>query len=333
VAAELKGFVMNKTFVAMVSLLSLSLLSCTAKWSQVGRLVDVQGRPIVGAEVFVATPDRQLSIMNGESTLSDTVSMLTVEDGRFWIPNEGVPYSVFVLDERGYAEASGESLSRSPDLVLEPWAAVEGRVRLQGTPVWDDTIVLQIDRQIGLATLLYRRSTQSTARGVFVIDRVPPGEATVGRQVSFQRGYTDMIILDHGKTIRVKPNQISKATLGGRGGLVRGRLVVPDKPDFDFNSYFLFSYLHHTQTDDQPEITVAIDVQADGSFQARDVPPGEYELLLKIYELNDSPPWDTGRLLMNVYKTVSIPKHSPLGGYDLGTIVCHIQINNDLASP
>ncbi|HUU92264.1 MAG TPA: hypothetical protein VM238_13780, partial [Phycisphaerae bacterium] len=157
----------------------------------VGRLIDEQSKPVVDAEVFVSSRSSNVSMQNGKSMFA-TVSMKTVEDGRFWVRPQGEPFAVFVFDRRGYAEATEEQLEKSPDVALQPWAAVEGQIVIGGKAGAGQTVVLEADRILGRAAgrAFYNLKTTADEEGRFRFLQAPPGEVVVSRELALEKGFT-----------------------------------------------------------------------------------------------------------------------------------------------
>ncbi|KPK79636.1 MAG: hypothetical protein AMJ81_12980, partial [Phycisphaerae bacterium SM23_33] len=300
----------------------------------VGRLLDGGGKPVAGAEVFVATANRLVSIADGKS-VADTVSMKTVEDGRFWVRPQGQRFSVYVFDERGFAMATQEQLGASPELLLQPWAEITGRVVLAGKPQAGATVTLTGQKITSAGEAHYTAEARAGEDGKFEFACVPPGVVTVGRQVRLEKGYTAMFCLDHPEVLTLQPGQKASVNIGGTGNPVTGRLLTPEGNPLQPEPYFIYARIEWKgKTPEPPKLfegitatsreqaqalydqwsksragqeyyarqlashrTYVVDIAADGSLRAEDIPAGDYTLWVNVDQVRQEPPFGEGRPL------------------------------------
>ena len=143
------------------------------------------GTPLAGAEVVVATAPG-LDIDGGKSyQRAYHPHLVTGPDGRFaFSPSDG-PYRIVALHDLGYAEATGEQLAESRNMVIEPWGRVEGTLRVDGKPRPHETVIASVndeqDDHQGPG-VHYESRAQTDANGRFVIERVTPGDVRVSWQ-------------------------------------------------------------------------------------------------------------------------------------------------------
>ena len=114
------------------------------------------------------------------------------------------------------------------EIVLQPWARVEGTVTIDGKPGVKETVEIVYDH-LGskpLATLspaeqaaqriLRDFRTQTDAMGHFVMDRVQPGKVEIGRTVSVspKDGISDWSHIKR-KSVELAPGQTLVVNIGG----------------------------------------------------------------------------------------------------------------------
>lgn len=309
----------------------------------VGRLLDPNGKGVGGVEVFVATPKRHISIVNGKSGLPDTVSMLTDSKGRFWVRPQGSSFSVYVFDARGYAAAEQQQLEQNQPLRLQPWARASGRVILAGKPLAGATVDTGARRLVGDCMALYSLETTTDPNGRYELTRLPPGPISIGRRIHLEKGFTAVNAQDHGSQLVLEAGQNVEANIGGSGHAITGRLLDPDGRPFQADNYWVeakllakaanakgvplpaeFAAMTPQQKQDwriqwsktkdgriyadqgAPLIFYYLDVGADGSFRVEDVPPGDYMLVILVNRLLRQPPWGMGELLWGLSDLVAV---------------------------
>lgn len=291
-----------------------TLNACSFRVSS--QLVDTQGKPIAYAQVFVATPERMISMQDGKSAIPETVIVSTDKRGRFWIPSQHEGFSVVVIDRRGYAQASQKELILSDRLVLQPWGQIKGQMVFDGQPIANQNVRLQVDQKLGRAKIYLRYDTKTNSSGQFQFNQVPHGEVAVGRLVEFRRARSGVETMDHNKTIKIRPAGISQVIIGSSGWPVVGKLTVPGHPGFNFENYFVYGFLEREfkhagklmgLTGFSKYETYAIAVDPDGSFRLADIPSGRYKLSVEVRELNQGPSWGQGKLIAAVTQEVVAP--------------------------
>ena len=87
-----------------------------------GRLVDLDGHPVKGANVYLATHSQNLNDWPAErGMLPDVEKAVTDGQGQFTFPAQFERYAVVAVDDRGYAE-----VHRSPTNSLAIWCSRHG---------------------------------------------------------------------------------------------------------------------------------------------------------------------------------------------------------------
>jgi hypothetical protein len=141
--------------------------------------------------VFVSTNSDPVKIENGRppemSLLSTVVVNRTTADGRFSLPIPREPYVVGVVHEFGGAEIAAEDLKSRGEIVLQPWARVEGALVGPSGLQPDDTETIDLldhvegepyskgNEQNQQPTIDWSNSAEPDASRHFAFDRVLPG--------------------------------------------------------------------------------------------------------------------------------------------------------------
>ena len=135
-------------------------------------------------------------------------------------------YVIVATDDRGYAEIHREPNEPPGELVLKPWARVEGRLIHAGQPIVgagsaSDPVRI-LDETLPHIQDGYAVKTDRV--GHFVFPRVPPVKSHVSAQLSVWREYP--FTSSQSVPLDVQPGEIVQLNLGGEGTVVKGRVVA-----------------------------------------------------------------------------------------------------------
>jgi RNA polymerase sigma factor (sigma-70 family) len=212
-----------------------------------GRVVDSDGRPLSGVTVFEPTSAQPVHIYPmpaGESGAPmftnpeglgglptfvfrpspEPPSATTDGNGAFALPVSAGTPSLVVKDDRGFAQVHLEDLKDGGTIKLEPWARIEGYLRVKDRK--------PLKQQIYLARFSYfidpyesaviqYTAADVAADGHFVFPRVAPGASWL---------FTKSIANDTmgpSAFVRAESSQIAHADVGAGGRIVQGRFVPP----------------------------------------------------------------------------------------------------------
>jgi hypothetical protein len=192
------------------------------------------GQPAKGAEIGICTPELGPYVAGGIISPNSSCERTSAgEDGRFSIaPREG-PYALMILHESGASFVSPIDLSDDGTIRLDPWARVEGTLRIGGKPAANEPITLHDDsRQIQRNQPKYHISYSATTDqdGKFAIERVVPVIAQVSRVVTTELGGgMSRQSPTHVATVHVLPGETTEVDLSRDGVRVVGKLKVPQR--------------------------------------------------------------------------------------------------------
>jgi len=211
-----------------------------------GRVLTPDGTPLAGALVRVATPQSYLrlyqttnsltptNIASGISnrlakTLKQPASTNTAADGSFVIglpelPKDGMA-AVVVNSDAGYALVTADELSANPDVVVQPWARIDGVLRIGKSVGSNQTVNLGIWGSSVLYDwnlVSHAASAKTDAAGRFVFPRVAPVDVWLTRQVMVRSN--DWRQSGH-HYVKVSPGDQIVLQLGGDGHPVTGRVL------------------------------------------------------------------------------------------------------------
>jgi thiol-disulfide isomerase/thioredoxin len=284
---------------------------------QSGLVIDSDGNPVAGAACRVLTSEEGAHIHNVENYTDelDGPVLTTDASGTFLYPTQVGRYAVLVTAEEGYAEKYLEPDEMAGEIVLQPWSRAEGQLVQAGKPVPDATITVRPIRALGGDNPHVQDSfsTATDAEGRFVFGRLPPVPSTISSQLTPWRDYpiTSNAIVP----VDLRPGETHVVNLGGDGLEVVGKVrllgelansiefryginnlvsnvatvAVPAhatrKPEFDIGEQAEFDrrlWGDRRTADGKKSFFFKID--DDGTFHISGVEPGDYRLLIKLYE-------------------------------------------------
>ncbi|MBN1359266.1 MAG: carboxypeptidase regulatory-like domain-containing protein [Sedimentisphaerales bacterium] len=272
-----------------------------------GTVRQPDGRPAVDTEVILCTPSRALYISNGRNLQArDTISVQTGEAGRFSFPPQADPYCLVAISDAGYAQVSEEDLKASPDVTLQPWGRIEGKVMIGSQPGVGETVRVSFDRPSETTgpRVAFDCSAVGDKDGGFVLDRVPAGQARISREVRIS---DRMSAYTHSSPIEIKSGQTTTVTVGGMGRPVVGRVAIPD-PVRDKIDWTTVECSVRSQSPQSTYRLLRATVERDGSLRADDVPAGDYCLHFSVYTPATTPRGFRGELLGSLVHPFTVPE-------------------------
>jgi len=205
----------------------------------VGRVIDVAGAPVAGAEVaagpgawgtswstVIATPERRIAI--------------TRADGTFEIPDAAT--GSMIVARRGALRSAAVAIDHSSTLQLAPTSRVEGHVELHGAP--PQLLYVWVHERARYTSSEYKLVAPVAPDGTFALEGVPRGQVTaqvVRREWDRHRGAmtsTQLVVdaaivrgvqLDApaaGRIVHVLlRSTVAVPILAAQAGILRGRIA------------------------------------------------------------------------------------------------------------
>ncbi len=204
------------------------------------RVLMSDGKPAAGATVAVCTPTLGPTVQDGILADYSPCERATCgSDGRVNIsPQQGL-FGLMVVHESGAAYASPGLLAQSRTITLQPWARVEGTLRMRGKPAANEHVTLSRDEafQSGMPQVHYDYKSMTDENGKFAFERVVPGRGQVARvAVSQQGGGMTSWTPTHVTNAEFLPGKTTHVDVGRAGRKIVGKLLLPTdaKPGNDW---------------------------------------------------------------------------------------------------
>lgn len=202
-----------------------------------GVILKPNGDLAIGVKVYMADMRKGVYVQDSSLRPNDgiyqgTRSTRTDDSGRFAFRAKVDDYAILVLDDAGFAQVTVSELSRNPEVKLQPWAKIEGKL-LIGTRPGTNEIV-----RLGLAHLPYEYhprdfaplslflQTKTDSSGQFSFEKVPPINIQVYHSPDVRDGMQGTIPMSQARSFSLRPGEVKALTLGGQGRPVTGELVV-----------------------------------------------------------------------------------------------------------
>ena len=279
-----------------------------------GRVLDPQGQPADEAVVVPATPTILADIFNNKVGSWER-SFQTDSDGRFQTGATWEPTRYRVIHDSGFAE-----ILRQPDepigtIELQRWASLSGQLMQEGKPVAGQSVRFSfaVDGQLGEPRFQHSYATKSDEAGYFVFQRLPPVAGFVKASLGPWRD--SPLTSSLSMPLELKPGEHREVPLGGEGITITGRVIATGRGEAELDKNWSLNYLISRDRGIRrppgfPELSFDpsqpvqsswfldhnrhdwlatrenyfVKLQSDGQFVISGVPPGTYDLVLRLYE-------------------------------------------------
>jgi RNA polymerase sigma factor (sigma-70 family) len=257
------------------------------------------GKPLAGAAVVLVAPTQPAFLTNGQPpATADHRVIKTGADGSYAFRPQEPPYTILVLDDRGFAERNVRDAGTSPaaDLTVRPWGRIEGTLRIGNRPAAGEKLRLTYEQPGDTPAALPWWSGEATAdaEGRFAFERVMPGEGLVSREFVIKASASGQTLgHSHGTRVAVAPGETVRLSLGGAGRSVVGKVAAPAGSAAPIDWTFSLNTLMRKEPTQEESLARAlagkkpsriregstVKLEADGTFRIEDVEAGTYDLI------------------------------------------------------
>ncbi len=300
------------------------------------------GSPARGAQVARLTESSSPELGKAELVGKPGFPILRLLDrGRFAFSPDPEAHTIVAVHETGFVEALVDGLTTQPQLTLQPWGRIEGRLIGKDGSAPAAVAVMTAELLIpNLFNGLYSGvlnldvpsfTAEVPANGSFVMEKVPPGERYLWRSVPINdpTNTSPANLGFVGQRLLIKPGDTHQITWGGNEGSLQGRIdlgedenTTPDDPEInkpvDAKVPFKLGFLKLTpqSTNNQAPVEFIFTFGSNDCFRISGLASGNYEAELRVY----SPP-----MLLGVATRLSVvvpaaSNNSSAATGDLGAI-------------
>jgi beta-lactamase regulating signal transducer with metallopeptidase domain/thiol-disulfide isomerase/thioredoxin/protocatechuate 3,4-dioxygenase beta subunit len=215
--------------------------SLTPQAGVAGVLISPDGRPAAGAQVAMLLKSNfSISITDEGSRLKldgNQPRVTTTAEGRFVLPPQTERFDVLAVHESGFAKIADKELADSGTVALARWMRVSGDVRIPSLAKAGQ--IVQLRCQSDHTWWTFSSTTWTNAAGHFVVNRVPPGPASISLPTASDGGFaTTSAVINYMQNIRVEQDQNLEVNLGGPTRTVVGQLVLGhERPWSEMHSF------------------------------------------------------------------------------------------------
>jgi RNA polymerase sigma-70 factor (ECF subfamily) len=240
-----------------------------------GKVVDLKGKPVQGARIYVGYP---LYILGEEARYASGIDGITKTDskGRFSITEYAESLAVVSTYKPGYGPSwtALDSLTKPVELVLGNGTNVEGRITFNGKPV---------QSREGSASIILGESALTTsytdAKGQFTMGSIPEGELTLSASLN-KKGLRFYLK----RTIQVTagaPNVHEINFDDSYDSYVEGKLTIAGQSKVFANLEAIIVF------DNGDRLSYLVQTTEDGSYRLGPIPAATFEFGARWIALED----------------------------------------------
>jgi RNA polymerase sigma factor (sigma-70 family) len=263
-----------------------------------GTIHGLDGEPLPGAEVFLATPGRPYR--GFKPNPADQPPLITEADGKFSFPAPSDEAFIVARHLDGHAQLPAKDLAASPRVFIKPWARIDGVLMDGDAPQAGRQVfvgVIEFANEARTNSIIHQTTTKTDRDGRFSFERLPPGPVMLcrhGQSWAFSSKW---------ERVELTPGATARVQLGGIGQHVIGKLLPPERSvpglaggaiPWDDQRLMITTVIEIRRTELRPEdsenfhVTHAENyhVLPDGTFRIEDLRPGRYALAANLYQLD-----------------------------------------------
>ena len=289
------------------------------------------GAPVANADLALRGPSQRIDIGDGRLESNRGFPVVhTGVDGRFTFPPREGLFAVIAAHPSGFAITIQQALAgrqNAPiDIALQPWGRVEGILKIGSQLGMDQQISLFSAREIDPLKLnvVWRLSSTTDDSGRFSFDRVLPGTIAVERTVPINPRHG--LLARPIPAFEVKPGETTRLAIGGIGRPVIGKAVIPGElkakwsqvdpsgriscspqPPRPYDQLTAEEQNRWGQEWEKAYRSYAFVIHSDGSFRVEDVPPGSYQLEIRVNEDYEEFRFHGSIRLGSINRTINVP--------------------------
>lgn len=320
-----------------------------------GLIKTKEGKPSIGAKLYVIKPEDKLLIENGAVTTKDqTAHVVSGENGKYDLAAQEGEYRVLCLADEGWALVPGKKFAKNEpiDIVLTPWAIVEGVVTVGQKPVANEKLQLMVVEYQAFgekSQITWNNFATANDKGEFAFERLTNGYAVLGKQLEYcvetvhkQQDFSNEahVTLSPGATSKIEINRAGISVSGtvvpifydGSEALISCGMVQLEREDepTDMVKNIFFEWGRSTTVGmnfdpvenaawlaKMPKSSYMAKLDEDGSFTLQHVPPGNYKAKVKLW-IEETDELSAGWLEGEIWEPLAVTPQENDKSVDLG---------------
>jgi RNA polymerase sigma factor (sigma-70 family) len=274
-----------------------------------GTVLLQDGQPAASLRVALLTFQKGATLYNGSFDKRNYASQTTTDaQGAFKFDFDPQAHTLVAADPTfGFAKLRMHRATQPFTLQLQPWGRIEGRLILSGRPAPDQKVSITSGltpyRSVGEGLFAGFDAIKTDSEGRFSCDLVPPGDFTL--YLNHAEGQP----FSHQTVAEARAGETTQVQIGGTGRRATGKLALSDGTNVDWSTRLISASLTSNRqkpaTQPPPESndfagklklldffddshewrayerscgSYPLQVAADGTFTAENIPPGPYLL-------------------------------------------------------
>jgi thiol-disulfide isomerase/thioredoxin len=201
-----------------------------------GVVLTPDGHPAAGRTVYFSRL-KDLIFLEGPTLTAKKASSrgrstVTDDAGGFSFAPDLDGFSIVIADDLGFANVRVDDLKSSPGIRLQPWAKVEGTLKIGAQLAANETVRMAdafapfayYPRPMPPFAISAEVTTDSS--GHFVFPRVPPGDVKIFHSPKVGSPAAGLVPTTQITNLTLKAGETRTLTLGGQGRPIIGRVVL-----------------------------------------------------------------------------------------------------------
>ena len=193
-----------------------------------GWVVDANGEPVAGAEIFAAPPEKSVTLLNGKNPPgAEQTAAVSDEQGKFELPFQPEGATIVCVSDAGWAQLvkPKHQADQPLEIRLSPWVHVQLSASQAGETVGLH-FVNALPKDQGEVQWLY--SGKTNEKSLFSCDRVIQGRTMAYREVPLQpiQGQPEVENRSHGVVVTLESGTV-QIPIGKAKQKATGRLIMP----------------------------------------------------------------------------------------------------------